>query len=136
MIHIGIDPGTTTGLAVWDSIRKRFRQIDSLKIHEAMDVVSELSTLNTGNIHIWVEDARQRTWFGSKSDSKLQGAGSIKRDCTIWEDFLKDLNVPFDMVHPQKNSTKVPDGYFKGITGYQDKCSEHGRDAAMLVINR
>lgn len=136
MIHIGIDPGVTTGFAVWDSKLKRFRTIESLKIHEAMDVVSELGTLNAGSLKVWIEDARKRTWYGSKSKEKMQGAGSVKRDCKIWEEFLTDLNIPFEMIHPQKGCTKISEDYFKKVAGYSETSSEHGRDAAMLVINR
>ena len=66
--------------------------------------------------------------------SKLQGVGSVKRDCTIWEDFLKDLNVSFEMVAPKRNVTKLTHEQFVRLTGYDKRTNEHNRDAAMLVF--
>ena len=64
---------------------------------------------------------------------KLQGVGSVKRDATIWEDFLKDLGVKFEMVAPKRNVTKLTQETFKRYTGWSSKTNEHGRDAAMLI---
>ena len=81
-----------------------------------------------------IEDARQRRWLGNKGREALQGAGSIKRDATIWEDFLTDKKIPFEMVAPSRNSTKLSAEVFKRLTGWQGRTSEHSRDAAMLVF--
>ena len=84
------------------------------------------------------EDARHRTWFGKDKNisAKLQGAGSIKRDCSIWEDFLQDYEIPFRAVPPQKGCTKWTEEYFKMVTGWKGKTSSHSRDAAVLVFGR
>ena len=65
---------------------------------------------------------------------KLQGVGSAKRDASIWEDYLTDLGVEFEMVAPKRNITKLSQERFKVITGWQNRTNEHGRDAAMLVF--
>jgi hypothetical protein len=57
----------------------------------------------------------------------------VKRDCQIWEDYLTDLRIPFEMVAPKNNATKLTAEQFRRITGYEGKTNEHGRDAAMLV---
>ena len=36
MIYIGIDPGVTTGVAIWDSAQQKLLQVMSMKILEAM----------------------------------------------------------------------------------------------------
>ena len=83
------------------------------------------------------EDARQRKWFGKgDANAKKQGAGSVKRDCSIWEDFCKDYGIPFRAIPPVKGATKITPEYFKLISHYQGRTSEHSRDAAMLVIGR
>lgn len=139
MIYIGIDPGTETGLAVWDSHRGRFVSLDTLAIHKAMHKVGmwQQTCIDTGTeLMVIFEDARQRTWFGDRSTAKLQGAGSVKRDCSIWEDYCTDMGIPFRAVPPQKGGTKVSSGYFKMISGWQGRTSNHARDAAMLVLGR
>ena len=144
MICIGIDPGTHTGVAVWDSREGKFLSLETLPIHRALEKVKEMShpfwhmdRLYHDDIQVVFEDARQRTWFGKgDTNAKLQGAGSVKRDCSIWEDFCKDYGIPFRAIPPVKGATKITPEYFKLISHYQGRTSEHSRDAAMLVIGR
>lgn len=139
MIWIGIDTGTHTGLAVWDDTKREFLEIETLSIHKALDKVrwyKDFCSKYGQDLFVIFEDARQRNWFGERTNAKLQGAGSIKRDCAIWEDFLKDEEVQFRAMPPQKGCTKLSADYFKKVTGWQKQTSNHARDAAMLVIGR
>ena len=140
MIYIGIDPGTHTGVAIWDNKQQEFVELATIPIHQALLKVKNYYNDNKGLSKICVvfEDARQRTWFGKdkNTNAKLQGAGSIKRDCSIWEDFCKDYQIPFLAVPPMKGGTKLSESYFKTISGWKGRTSNHARDAAMLVIGR
>lgn len=137
MICIGIDPGTHTGVAVWDSREGKFLSLETLLIHDALDLVKRYANINNRDMQVVFEDARQRKWFGKGDTSaKLQGAGSVKRDCSIWEDFCKDYDIPFWAKPPVKGATKVSAEYFKMVSHYTGRTSEHSRDAAMLVIGR
>lgn len=138
MIYIGIDPGTNTGFAAWDSEEKRFLEIKTLMIHQAIQLVKDYAYVNQNRkpIKVVFEDARQRTWFGERSFSKLQGAGSVKRDCSIWEEFLKDYKIEYWAKPPIKGMTKISDERFRTISGWRSRTSNHARDAAMLVIGR
>ena len=137
MICIGIDPGTHTGVAVWDTKEGKFLSLETRLIHQAMEIVRYWNGVTDGDIQVVFEDARQRTWFGKgDTKAKMQGAGSVKRDCSIWEDFCKDYGIPFWAKPPGKGMTKVTPDYFRMISGYQGRTSEHSRDAAMLVIGR
>jgi len=131
---IGIDPGTKTGLAVYSIDEMGFTAISTLTIVEAIDVVRELYEQHKGNLYIVIEDARQRKWYGARSNAKLQGAGSIKRDCKIWEEFTDKLELASVIFQaPKRGTTKVSAAYFKRLTGWKGRTSEHARDAAMLV---
>ena len=137
MICIGIDPGTHTGVAVWDTREGKFLSLETLPIHRAISKVGFIAEIHKGDVRVVFEDARQRTWFGhGDTNAKLQGAGSVKRDCSIWEDFCKDYEIPYWAKPPVKGATKVSAEYFKTISGYKGRTSEHARDAAMLVIGR
>jgi hypothetical protein len=128
---IGIDTGTHTGVAVWDRSKKQLHNVATMKIHEALNYVSCTYHDYEPNILVRVEDARKRK-FITGGREKLQGAGSIKRDAVIWEDFLKDLGCDFEMVAPKDNKTKMKEEYFKKVTGWQGRTSEHARDAVFL----
>lgn len=140
MICIGIDPGTHTGLAVWDSRKGRFLFLATLPIHLALQEVGkwQLTCLNADTeLEVVFEDARQRTWYGTGDVSaRMQGAGSVKRDCSIWEDYCIDQGIRFQARPPVKGATKVSSSYFKTISQWQGRTSEHSRDAAMLVLGR
>ncbi len=127
---IGIDPGVNTGYAIWMTNQKHLAQVISLPIHEVMqDLLIKRNTIKL----VRFEDARLRKYFTGGKE-KAQGAGSIKRDSKIWEDYLTWLGVPFEMGAPKDSRTKLDAITFKKLTGYPHKTNEHGRDAAMLVF--
>lgn len=137
--YIGIDTGVHTGICIWSREDKVIRFISTLKIHAAMLTVKFWHESWPGQVFVRVEDARLRTWIPQQEDEKAErgrreGAGSVKRDAVIWEDFLTDLGVPFEMVPPKRNKTKVTAGYFKTLTKYDGITSSHARDAGMLVF--
>ena len=136
-LFIGIDPGTHTGVAIWDGAKREFLELSTIPIHQALDKVKRIAKENN-DICVVFEDARQRTWFGKdkNTNAKLQGAGSIKRDCSIWEDFCRDYEISYYAVPPMKGGTKLSESYFKTISGWKGRTSNHARDAAMLVIGR
>lgn len=133
--YIGIDCGVATGITVWSKYDANIRHIATVKIHEAMEAVKFWHEAYKDEVLVRVEDARKRKWFGKAGREQLQGAGSIKRDAKIWEDFLDDLKVDYEMVAPKNNKTKLSSEDFKRLTKYQKATSEHARDSAMLVWN-
>lgn len=129
---IGIDPGVTCGYALKDTVNNKYILICSDTILRIMHKVKQNSQLL--DIFVRVEDARKRKWFGKKCKEVLQGAGSIKRDCQIWEEFLTTNKIPHEFVAPKDNKTKLDAKKFKQYTGYQGKTNEHSRDAGALVM--
>lgn len=138
MTHIGIDTGTHTGFAAWDGRGKQFLAIETLPLHAALLRVHTLAKEQP--VEVWYEDARQRKWYGNntaaKDRARLQGAGSVKRDSTIWEEALTDWGIPFHKIPPCANMTKLSAERFRNLTGWTGRTNEHSRDAAMLVWGR
>jgi hypothetical protein len=133
MLMIGIDPGVNTGIAAWDGQALQF--VTSMSICVAMKHVQALR--QSGRLHsVTFEDARLRTWYGSKGREALQGAGSIKRDCQIWAEWLGMLGCPYKAISPQAKGAKLDAATFSRLTGWTQRTNEHGRDAAMLVFGR
>ena len=128
---IGIDPGTHTGLAIKES--GLFRIIETLTIWEALNLTHEWFEYHKGNTLVRIEDARQRTWFGNTGPEKWKGAGSIGRDCAIWEETLTHLKIPFELVHPKQVKATTAE-QFKRLTGWAGITSIHAREAAWLVL--
>lgn len=133
MLYIGIDCGVHTGVAVWDAGGRKFLSLDTIPIHKALDLVKSLSFDHPVVI---IEDARMRKWYTGNVSGKAQGAGSVKRDCKIWEDFCRDNGIAFRLQPPSKGMTKWDAEAFARMTGWKGRTSEHARDAALLVWGR
>lgn len=136
---IGIDPGVRTGVAVWYRPEKRLLSVQTLSIVGALDFVSA----QEGPIELWFEDARLRTWFGGRDANQRkygagvrEGSGSIKRDCSIWQEFCEARQIPYRAIKPAKGATKWSTEQFTRLTGWTGRTSEHARDAACLVFGR
>lgn len=142
---IGIDPGTHTGIAIKES--GLFRIIETMTIFEALNLTHEWFEYHKGNTLVRIEDARKRTWFGKSKKvdvfgnlsyvetgrERLKGAGSVSRDCAIWEETLTKLKIPFELVHPKQVKATTAE-QFKLLTGWAVRTSIHAREAAWLVI--
>jgi hypothetical protein len=129
---IGIDAGTVTGYAVYNCRTKVLDAVDSMEIHQAMELVKE--SHKVAKIKVIVEDAR---FVKYNTDArKAQGAGSVKRDAAIWEGYLRYLGVTFELVRPRKALTKWSADQLGKATGWLTRTNEHGRDAAMLIYGR
>lgn len=138
-LYIGIDAGTHTGVAVWNSREQRLELINTMTITQAMDYVrgERMRGLAYGfEVVVCMEDARLRNWFGSAGREKLQGAGSVKRDCAIWETFCQEAGIELRKIAPKNNYTKLSAEQFRKLTGWKGRTSDHARDAAMLVFGR
>lgn len=141
MIYIGIDTGVDTGLAVWDSTSRRLVSVQTVKIHRAMETVLCYRATEGDGLVVVFEDARQRRWIPregswSRAKGRAMGAGSVKRDAVVWEDFLTDYGIRYLMEPPKKGLTKWDKDTFAHVTGFKGRTSHHGRDAALLVFGR
>ena len=130
MIRIGIDPGINTGIAVFNMNTFKLEAVRSMTILEAMDYVLEM---RIGIEEMIIEDATQVKYRTKKAQA--QGAGSIKRDCKIWMEFVKKYNIKARFIRTKKKITKIKAEQFKRITKWKGATNEHGRDAAMILLN-
>lgn len=140
-IHIGIDPGVKTGVAVWDARAKRIIETYTVSAFAAEMLVQ--IHIKDKNAVLVIEDARLRRVFQGGSE-RYQGAGSIKRDCKRWEEFCTELHIPYILVAPNGAANKIAANIpvFQRLTGveiYNGKkiiVSKHARDACMLVFQQ
>ena len=140
MIYVGIDTGEHTGVAVWHSDEKRFISIATRPLWAALQDVLALKA-TYGGVTVIFEDARQRKWLprersASEYRGKLMGAGAVKRDAKIWEEFLKDNEIPYMAIPPRVGLTQWSADNWARVTQWQGRTSEHARDAALLVYGR
>lgn len=135
MKRIGIDVGVFTGFA-----RSYNGELCDVKSCTTVEAQSELleyckNRREPGNVIVYVEDARLRKWVTGGRE-KLQGAGAIKIQCKLWEEWLTYHEFEFVLVAPKDNITKLSAEKFKQITGWDARTNQHGRDAAMLIFGK
>lgn len=129
---IGIDPGTTTGYAIWNKKEKKFEFIGCGKVLEVMRKL-EIYGIFWKTLFL-IENPNLRKWYGKNSSQKLQGAGSIKRDYSIWLEWFEYNEVSFKELNPKNIKTKINSVQFEKLTGWKGKTNNHSRDAAMMVF--
>ena len=130
---IGIDPGVKTGYAIYDRKDKKLTTVETRNIISAMQQTTWRLADEDG-IELWFEDSRLRRWFGNTGREVLQGVGSVKRDSSIWETFCGYYCIKYKAIAPKDTTTKVKSDYFKKLTGWEGRTSEHSRDAGLLVF--
>lgn len=136
-IFIGIDPGVKTGYAIWSSTEKSWRGVCSAGIIEVFDdILFRIKAFPDQELKVCIENPNLRKWYGPRARQKQQGAGSIKRDFSIWVEFLQHHGIPYEEVNPKNVHTKMDAKTFASTTGWPGKTNEHSRDAAMLVYGR
>ena len=134
-IFIGIDPGVKTGLAL--SVNKQLIQVVTMDIYAGQAWV--LETINNYSdviVLVRIENPNLRKWYGANANAKLQGAGSIKRDYSIWKKFLEYHAISYEDVDPKTIKTKLDHKTFCNLTKWKARTSEHSRDAAMMVFKK
>lgn len=136
MLKVGIDPGVNTGLAVWNSEKRQFQTVVTVDIDDALIFVANIDL----PFELYVENPNTFIPFRNQDAraiaARKQGAGSIKRDYSIWQRFAEKRQIRFHSVNLHKSLKKLDSKQFANLTGYKGKTSVHARDAAMLVFNR
>ena len=134
MIKIGIDTGVNTGIAV--SVDGKLTVVASMTITKAFALVAQYPA---DQAKLYIEDARKwRGWKGKtkQTEARLQGAGAVKRDAQIWEDWCKENGYVAVFIAPYHNNTKLDKDDFERITKWTGRTNNHSRDAAMLIFGR
>ena len=133
MIYIGIDPGSSTGVAIWEN--GKYSLIKTLEFWEAVTLLMDYldkeitAVIENPNLNPPVfnrgQDYRQAMKIA-------QNVGMNKRDAQLWIDFFKRAEIPVIEVKPE--SSKWTKETFYNFTGYEGQTSQHGRDAGKLVF--
>lgn len=138
-IVVGIDPGTNTGITIYNCAKKEYVLCETMSIINAVFQIERVLSSYKGPFLITVEDSRS---ISGHKDKKL-GAGSIRRDCAIWEDYLNSKSalspnmVLYRFVKPTKNMyLKANPTVWLTVSKYKGKSlpSEHARDSATYIF--
>jgi hypothetical protein len=133
---IGIDPGTSTGIAVFDRNSRQIVRAETLDFWAAYDLC--LAEYPPAICDLIIEDcsknkvqvyARLNAYRGSRVAANV---GGVKRESQLLIDGLRRRGYNVVAIRPQ--GSKWDTETVKRITGWNRRVSEHARDAIRLCF--
>lgn len=139
---VGIDPDK--GLAIWDCEYKKYASVETTcfwDIHKTLAVLAGNQDSEPCVVYIEAPHLNRPVWHrgtNSRTQGKIdQNVGENKGKAKLIIEDCRNLGLPVVECKPSKQSmTKLDAAEFGRITGWRAPTSEHGRDAAMLVLGR
>jgi len=134
---IGIDAGVDTGFAVYSRKLRRLIVVSTIDFWTAYDAVRSYPRKDVAVI-IEAPQMNRPVFDRDSADShKKHGrlamnVGSVKRESQLLAEGLR--RDGYLVIEEKPSTQKWTAEYFKRITGWDKRCSQHARDAAKLVF--
>jgi len=134
--YIGIDPGTHTGIAVWNVEEQKLEDYFTSVFWGCIDYLKGAVVVLEG-LRVLVEDPNQikptfNRWQSRRVNETIsQRVGMNKRDAQLILEFCERNLIDAAGVKPE--TTKWTAQMLKEITGIDKRTSQHTRDAIKLV---
>ena len=142
---VGIDPGEHTGVAQFDHLDAQPElQLQTLDFWATVRLLEQLALTEKHRAHIYIEDPNQHRSLYANKDSKTgevrtkvaQNVGANKREAALLIKKCQALGLQLTTITPGDVLTKQSAEEFARLTGYTKRCSEHARDAGLLIFGR
>lgn len=134
---VGIDGGTHTGIALFDTSTRKFTDI---KTTDFWGVFELLGYLDPGKCQVVVESLNTRGALYARTKGEAGGrdkfaanVGSVRRETELLITGLEKRGFNVRRVRPSK--AKWTREELKRNTGWDKQTSQHGRDAAKLCFS-
>lgn len=140
----GIDPGATTGLALYD---RHTGTIESVRTLDFWSCVDKFREWDNCRIEVIIEAPVKTAMYGRQEKNvknagygnrMMANAASNAREAELLADGLEKLGYKVTRVRPRRKkkgeiTTKKTAEEVRAITGYEGSTNQHVRDAMMLV---
>ena len=136
---IGIDPGVSTGFAVWRPQNKHY-ELATLSFWECYSRLILWHISLDKELHVYIENPNLNKPVFSRGVSAAaqikiaQNVGANKRDAQLWIEFCEFYGIQYSEVRPTKS--KQSPAEFAKMWGISKPCSQHARDAFDLIGGR
>lgn len=130
---VGVDPGTTTGVAVYRD--GNLHALHSSTHHE----LDALITVLAPDMLLFEDSRLQSAVWTARSQSRAQAlkiarnVGMVDQMCADIEEVCRLRGVVYVGLSPLDKGSKVDAAAFKALTGWDKQSNQHCRDAAMLA---
>ncbi|OZC04030.1 hypothetical protein BSZ36_14180 [Rubricoccus marinus] len=146
VLYLGIDPGTTTGLALADGADGRLVSVASagpLATVRHLDALAREHAAGAVLVRgVWIEDsrplpiyARNRNANRGERDRIARAVGHTDLLTGFYADLCASHGWAVALVEP-KRVAKWDADTLRRLAGWEARTNEHGRDAARLVFGR
>lgn len=133
---IGIDPGTSTGFAVYDTIEEKLIALETTTFWGVLNLLEETWGEETVLIVIEVPESKHVWHNGGTAKGSVQrtalNVGSVIREAELLAEGLERAGYDVKRVNPRG---KVKAGDFNKVTGWEGKTNQHVRDAGLLAYS-
>lgn len=149
-ILIGVDPGSITGVCVWDNERQRIADMKSMSHIKFMewvitnkDIYQILVVIEDPNLNqpVFMTKEERGQIFGSDKEGsdlalrillrRAQNIGMNKQIAKTLMEFMESKGIDFAPLRPYMK--KMNAEQFKSYTKWPGVTNQHNRDAARLV---
>jgi hypothetical protein len=131
---VGIDPGVSTGFAVYDD-----GKLVSLETIEPHRIEWHLSQFQFDPLFVAFEDSRLQSnvWLPSQSKGVASNiarkVGMVDAWCYLIERVCEEADIAYMRISPKAKGEKLNAESFNRITGWTGKSNQHERDGAMVA---
>ena len=130
-IIIGIDPGVSTGVAVYRA--GQLAHLQTIEPHEIDSYITEVQPAR-----VVFEDSRlqSKVWTPVKGAAALKVArnvGEIDAWCRLIAAVCARLGIAAHGISPKSKGTKLTHEQFAVVTGWAGRSNQHERDAALVA---
>ena len=131
-IIMGIDPGSHTGIAIYEG--GRLAELQTVEPHQLVEVIETVMP-----IRVVFEDSRliSPTWKRDTTEAArlkiARDVGQIDAWCRLIVATCARLGIPAHSVSPRDKGAKLNAERFQQLTGWNGSSNEHTRDAACVA---
>lgn len=129
---MGLDPGSSTGVAYFSD--GRLQKLDTIEPVQLLWCIK-----NTMPSRVIFEDSRLESKLWNTNSNRLvaltmaRRVGEIDALCKLIVAICAELGIPAHGISPKSKGAKLSAEQFKAATGWDSRCNQHERDAAMIA---
>lgn len=133
-VVLGIDPGSSTGLAIF-----RAGKLAELRTVEPAGIEAQIVAIKPSRVVFEDSRLQSHTWATAKAMSRAaavkiaRNVGQIDAWCSLVTAICAKHSIPAHGISPKAKGSKTTAEQFERLTGWTCKSNQHERDSALVA---